>query len=62
MGKLLKTHPSHCRELFTHQPKVVTGYDLDKLFLPILSSEGSNMREKEEAIVLNWKDYIYDQG
>ena len=59
MGKLLKTHPSHCRELFTHQPKVVTGYNLDKPFLPILSSEGSNMRGKEEAIVLNWKDYIY---
>ena len=32
MEKLLKIHPSHCRELFTHQPKVVTGYDLDKVF------------------------------
>ena len=62
MGKLLKAHPSQCRELFTHNPKVVTSYDFDKLFLPKLSEEGSNMREKEEAIVMNWKDYIYDQG
>lgn len=62
MGKLLKAHPTPCRALFTLYPKVVTGYDLDKLFLPILSNEGSNIREKEEAIVMNWKDYIYDQG
>ena len=62
MGKLLKAHPTPCRALFTHNPKVVTGYDLDKLFLPILSNEGSNIREKEEAVVMNWKDYIYDQG
>ena len=61
MGKLLKAHPSQCRELFTHNPKVVTSYDLNKLFLPILSEKGSNMREKEEAIVMNQKDYIYDQ-
>lgn len=62
MGKLLEAHPSQCKELFTHNPKVVTGYDIDKLFLPVLSIEGSNMREQEEAIVMNWKDYIYDQG
>ena len=47
MGKLVKAYPSQCRELFIHNPKVVTGYDLDKLFLPILSIEGSNVREQE---------------
>lgn len=62
VSKLLKAHPSQCRELFTHNPKAVTRYDLDKLFLLILSEERSNMMEKEEAIVMNWKDYIYDQG
>ena len=38
----------------------VTPYDLDKLFLPLFSPEGSNAREEEEALILNWKDYIYE--
>ena len=37
-------------------------HDLDKLFIPQLSPRGSNAQEKEEAIVLNWKDYIYEEG
>lgn len=59
---LVKSYPLQFKELFIHNPKVVTGHDLDELFLPLLSSEGSNLREKEEALVLNWKEYIYDQG
>ena len=62
IGNLVKAHCLQFKELFVHNPKVVTGHDLDKLFLPLLSSEGSNLREKEEALVMNWKEYIYDQG
>ena len=46
--------------MFAHVPKAVTAHDLDKLFIPQFSPHGSNGREKEEAIVLNWKDYIYE--
>ena len=59
---LVKAYPLQFKELFVHNPKIVTGHDLDKLFLPVFSSEGSNLREKEEGLVMNWKEYIYDRG
>jgi len=42
---LVKTYPLQFKELFIHNPKVVTGHDLDELFLPLLSSEGNNLRQ-----------------
>lgn len=60
IGALLKSYPECFKEMFIHTPKVVTAHDLDKLFIPQFSPHGSNIREKEEAIVLNWKDYIYE--
>ena len=60
IATLLKSHPKRFKEIFVHTPKVVTTHDLDKLFVPQFSPRGSNIREKEEAIVLNWKDYIYE--
>lgn len=60
IGRLIKSHPTQFKELFVYNSKVVTPHDLDILFLPILSPSGSNAREREEAVVLNWKDYIYE--
>ena len=60
VSDLIKDHPALCHELFVHSSKTVTPYDLDKLFLPLFSPEGSNAREEEEALILNWKDYIYE--
>lgn len=60
IGTLVKSHPTQFKEMFVYSSKVVTGYDLDKLFLPLFSPHGSNIREKEESIILNWKDYIYE--
>ena len=62
IGTLLKSHPECFKEMFIYSPKAVTAHDLDKLFIPQLSPCGSNAREKEKAIVLNWKDYIYEEG
>ena len=60
IGRLIKSHPTQFKKLFVYSSKVVTAHNLDQLFLPILSPIGSNAREKEEAVVLNWKDYIYE--
>ena len=38
----------------------MTANILDQIFMPRFSPPGSNAREKEEAIILNWKDYIYE--
>ena len=59
IGRLIKSHPTQFKELFGYNSKVVTPHDLDLLFLPILPLIGSNSQEKEKAVVLNWKDYIY---
>ena len=60
IGTLLKSFPECFKEMFVHTLKAVTAHDLDKIFIPQFSPRGSNIREKEEAIVLNWKDYIYE--
>ena len=60
LSNLIKDHPGSCRELFVDCSKNITPYDLDKLFLPLFSPEGSNAREDKEALILNWKDYIYE--
>ena len=41
-GKLIRAYPSQCTELFTYNPKAVTPYDIDKLFLPMLSPKSSD--------------------
>ena len=60
LSNLIKDHPASCHELFVDCSKSITPYDIDKLFLPVFSPEGSNARENEEALILNWKDYIYE--
>lgn len=60
IGSLIKQYPEHLKELFIYNPKPVTASDLDQIFLPQFSPHGSNAREKEEVIILNWKDYIYE--
>ena len=60
LSNRIKDHPASCHELFVDCSKNITPYDLDKLFLPLFSPEGSNAQEDEEALILNWKDYIYE--
>ena len=57
VSDLIKDHPASYHELFVHSSKTVTPYDLDKLYFHL---RGSNAREEEEALILNWKDYIYE--
>ena len=60
ISDLVKAHPNVLRELFVHDHKTFTAADLDKLLLPVFSPIGSNAREKEESVILNWKDYIFE--
>ena len=38
----------------------VTAQYLSDLLVPSLSPRGHNHREEEEAVILNWKDYLQD--
>ena len=60
VGSLIKHYPEELKEIFVHNPQTVTASILDQIFIPQFSPPGSNAREKEEAIILNWKDFIYE--
>ena len=60
VGSLIKRYPEEMKAIFVHNPQTVTASILDQIFTPQFSPPGSNAREKEEAIILNWKDFIYE--
>ena len=59
MVSLLKCKPLAMKKLFVHD---ITGniaaQDILRLFKPLLSPEGSNVRDEEEAVFINWTDYV----
>ena len=55
---LIEKHPRELESIFLYSPKTVTPNDLKEIFKPCFSPIGSNAREKEEMIILNWIDYI----
>ena len=56
IASLMKVHPTQL--LFTYSSAQVTARDLARMLAPLFSPQGSNTREKEEAVVLNWNDYL----
>lgn len=61
MATLIKTQHRVMKELFVYNPSIkVTADYLSHLLIPLWSVRGSNQREEEEAIILNWNDYLQD--
>ena len=60
VGSLIKLQPSLLKLLFTHSPHQVSAQDLINLLVPSYSPNGSNAREEEEAVMLNFNDYVQD--
>ena len=50
------------KELFLHNHAAaeVTVQYLSNLLVPVLSPDGHNRREREEAVLLAWSDYLQD--
>lgn len=57
---LIEKYPRELQNIFVHNPKTLTPQDLSEIFKPSFSPRGSNAREKEELIILNWTDYLYE--
>ena len=58
---LIERHPVPMKKLLVHDPDgKLTADHLTRLIRPVLSPRGNNQRELEEAIVLNWNDYLQD--
>ena len=60
IGYLLKLYPYMLKQLFVYSSHQVTAQDLSRLLRPVYSPPGSNAREEEEAVMLNWNDYLQD--
>ena len=61
IATLMKCHPLVIKKLFVYDGAAnVTAQYLSELLVPIFSPRGHNKREEEEAVVLNWRDYLQD--
>jgi hypothetical protein len=58
---LLKDYPSFFRPYFCYTPIDITAEYVDRIFRPIFSEEGCKIREREELIVMHWRDYLQDR-
>ena len=57
--QLMQQHPQLFRPLLQSATKpLLTSSQMLKLFQPVWSPNGSNQREKEELVVLNWTTYL----
>lgn len=57
---LLKIHPAALSKLLTHCPSKLTADQLKTLMVPLFSPSGSNRRENEEAVMMNWLYFLED--
>lgn len=57
---LLKQQPSLFRQYFCHLPMSLTALTIDNIFLPNYSEEGCRMRDREELVMMHWRDYLQD--
>ena len=57
---LMKSHPALFKEAFCHKLKPLTASDVDNLLVPSYAEEGTRVRDKQECIVMHWRDYLLD--
>ena len=61
IATLIQQHPLPLKKLFLHDhTENVTAQYLSDLLKPVFSPHGHNQREDEEAVILNWHDYLKD--
>ena len=62
IASLIKVYPSSMKQLFLYNPTPLSSQALADLFVPVLSPRGSTIREEEEAVFMNWNDYLHHAG
>ena len=58
MAALLSISPKAMKPLFVHNTQEVSTQVILRLCKPLLSPLGCNSRDEEEAVFLNWTDYM----
>ena len=57
---LVEKYPRELKDILVYNPRTITPQELSEIFKPCFSPRGSNAREKEELIILNWTDYLFE--
>ena len=61
IGFLIRTSSATMKKLFVYgDPSAITVRKLQEILIPEFSPRGSNIREEEDAIIMNWNDYLKD--
>lgn len=58
--QLMQSHPKEFESIFCHEEKKLSADECDSLFTPMFGPIGSNIRERQELIVMYWRDYLQD--
>ncbi|XP_068671668.1 G2/M phase-specific E3 ubiquitin-protein ligase-like isoform X2 [Montipora foliosa] len=57
---LITAHPRELETAFCYNPKTLTAMEVDTLFIPCFEEEGTHLRDKQEIMMMNWRDYLQD--
>ena len=56
----ITAHPRELETAFCYNPKTLTAMEVDTLFIPCFEEEGTHLRDKQEIMMMNWRDYLQD--
>ena len=57
---LLKGNPLLFRPYFCHRSKPLTAIEVDRIFTPDFSEDSCRRREREELVIMHWRDYLQE--
>ena len=52
----ITAHPRELETAFCYNPKTLTAMEVDTLFIPCFEEEGTHLQDKQEIMMMNWKD------
>ena len=56
----ITAHPRELETAFSFNPKFLTAMEVDTLFIPCFEEEGTHLQDKQEIMMMNWRDYLQD--
>ena len=59
---LMKQYPAELETIFCNQGNVLSAAYIDLIFTPKMVPVGSNRRDRQELIMMHWRDYLQETG
>ena len=58
--QLMRSHPKLLKWVFSHGQSPLTSSTMDGIFVPSYSEEGTRQRDREEMVIMHWRDFLQD--